>query len=93
MKQENKSDKITSKGSISIDGYIRTTEKEKELNQLAAQTFKSEQGLQFIQYLRSITIESVGGPDITDSHLRHMEGMRYLLAIIEKRVKLGKENK
>lgn len=72
------------------DGLIRRPEDEKKLNDLAAATFRSRGAREFLTYLRSITIEAVGGPSITDAELRHREGMRYLVGIIEQRIEKGK---
>lgn len=73
------------------DGITRRFEDEQKLNELAAATFRSKGGREFLAYLRSITIEAVAGPNITDAELRHREGMRYLVGIIEQRVQKGKE--
>lgn len=73
------------------DGIVRRPQDEEELNDLAAATFKSKGAQAFLRYLRSITIEAVGGPQITDAELRHREGMRYLVGIIEQRVTKGNQ--
>ena len=73
------------------DGIVRTPEEEGHLNELLAGVFSSGGGKDALAYLRSITIEAVGGPSITDSELRHREGMRYVVAIIEQRIAKGKE--
>jgi len=36
--------------------------------------------------LRSITIESVQGPNASDAELRHLEGQRYLVGVVERRI-------
>jgi len=73
------------------DGVTRRPEDEQILNELAAATFSSNGAQEFLRYLRSITIEAVGGPQITDAELRHREGMRYLVGIIEQRIDRGKQ--
>lgn len=73
------------------DGIARRPEDEQKLNELAAATFRSKGSQEFLRYLRSITIEAVGGPQITDAELRHREGMRYLVGIIEQRIEKGKQ--
>lgn len=73
------------------DGVVRRPEDEEKLNELAAATFRPKGAQAFLAYLRSITIEAVAGPNITDAELRHREGMRYLVGIIEQRVQKGKE--
>ena len=52
-------------------------------------TFISPAGKAVLQYLRSITIESVAGPAISDAELRHREGMRFVVGLIETRIKGG----
>jgi len=39
-----------------------------------------------LQYLKSITIEAISGANITNEELRHLEGQRYLVALIAKRI-------
>jgi hypothetical protein len=73
------------------DGVTRRPEDEQKINELAAATFKGKGAQEFLRYLRSITIEAVGGPQITDAELRHREGMRYLVGIIEQRIDKGKQ--
>ena len=46
-----------------------------------------------LKYLRSITIESVAGFNISDQELRAREGMRFLVGIIEQRIKEGKNER
>lgn len=77
---------------LGADGVPRKPEEEKELNQIMAATFKGRAGRKVIEYLRSITIEYVAGPNISDTELRHREGMRYLVGIIETRISKGHNN-
>ena len=44
-------------------------------------------GQEFLKYLRSITIELVNGPAVSDGELRHVEGQRFLVGLIETRIK------
>jgi len=80
----NKDKKVTS-----IDGHNRSTEREKEINDHFVTTFSAPSGKKVLQYLRSITIESVAGPNISDTELRHREGMRFVVGLIETRIKGG----
>jgi hypothetical protein len=73
-----------------VDGIKRRAKDEAELDELAVSVFARGGGKQFLQYLRSITIEMVGGPEVTDAQLRHREGARYLVAVIEGRVSRGR---
>ena len=80
----NKDKKVTS-----IDGHNRSAEREKEINDHFLTTFSAPSGKKVLQYLRSITIESVAGPNISDTELRHREGMRFVVGITETRIKGG----
>ena len=80
----NKENKVTS-----IAGHIRSPERETEINLHFLSTFISPAGKAVLQYLRSITIESVAGPAISDAELRHREGMRFVVGLIETRIKGG----
>jgi hypothetical protein len=71
------------------DGLPRTKAQEDELNLLFATVFRTTAAKQVLSYLRAITIEMVGGPEITDAQLRHREGARYLVGIIEARIAKG----
>lgn len=71
------------------DGYVRSAAEERKLNKSFSALFNGELGEEVIRYLRTITIEAVSGPEITTEHLRHLEGMRYLAFIIQKRINLG----
>lgn len=74
---------------VGPDGLEWTAEEDARLDELALAAFGRGSGKEFLRYLRSITIELVAGPDITDAHLRHREGMRSLVAVIETRVARG----
>tara|TARA_A100001201_G_scaffold13784_1_gene16808 strand:- start:11470 stop:11745 length:276 start_codon:yes stop_codon:yes gene_type:complete len=80
------------KGShLSIDGFYRTEEKERELNSEMNAVFSTVVGEKILDYLRSITVDAVAGKDVSNEHLRHLEGMRYLYFIIKKRIESDKE--
>ncbi|BAQ86733.1 hypothetical protein [uncultured Mediterranean phage uvMED] len=80
------------KGShLSIDGFYRTEQKERELNTDMATLFNSEIGKKVLDYLRSITVDAVAGKDVSNEHLRHLEGMRYLYFIVKRRIESDKE--
>lgn len=74
---------------IGLDGYKRLSQQEENLNFLFSNFFKSKEGKEILSYLRSITIESVAGSDITDEALRHLEGQRYIVGLIQRRVNKG----
>ena len=74
---------------VGPDGVSRSEAQDRKLNQLGAAVFASAAGQEFLDYLRSITLHAVAGPEVTDIALRHREGMRYLYAIIEARRDAG----
>ena len=78
---------------IGLDGYKRAKQVEESLNLLFQSIFNKKEGKAILNYLRSITIESVAGSDITDQALRHLEGQRYLVGLIQRRVNKGLSQK
>ncbi len=71
---------------IGIDGFQRNAELDLQISQNIAELFSSPTGKEVLRYLRSITIEMVSGPNITTEELRHIEGQRYLVGLIERRM-------
>lgn len=69
------------------DGIARSRAREEELNDLIHGVFTSLNGKVALDYLRSISTNYVHGPEATDAQIRHREGMRFLVAIIESRIK------
>ena len=76
----------------SADGVLRSADAERDLNSLFAAVFDGSNGDKALSYLRSISIEQVCGPEAVSERLLHLEGMRYLAAISENRVKRGREH-
>ncbi len=76
----------------SIDGYSRSAEAEQILNKHFANVFKSDEAKEVLDYLKSITIEAVAGPNIDSNRLFHLEGMRFLVGIINTRIKKGEQD-
>jgi len=74
---------------VGPDGIQRQREKDHELSLIAADVFGGPSGQAFLKYLRSITIEMVNGPNVSDAELRHLEGQRYIVGLIETRIKHG----
>lgn len=71
---------------IGIDGFQRNAELDLQISQNIAELFSSPTGKEVLRYLRSITIEMVSGPNITTEELRHIEGQRFLVGLIERRM-------
>ena len=71
---------------LGVDGYPRAQERDQKISLDVASTFNTPSGLATLQYLKSITIEAISGANITNEELRHLEGQRYLVALIAKRI-------
>lgn len=78
---------------LRLDGFARGDEEDKRVSLDIAALFVSPTGDSVLKYLRSITIEAVNGPNVTDAELRHMEGQRYLVGLLERRIKHGQKVK
>lgn len=71
---------------LGVDGYPRSKVEDEKISLDLASTFNSPSGLATMQYLKSVTIEAITGANISAEELRHLEGQRYLVALIAKRV-------
>jgi hypothetical protein len=78
---------------IGIDGLQRKADLDLQISQNIAELFASPTGKEVLRYLRSITIEMVNGPNVTTEELRHVEGQRYLVGLIERRIAHAHRNK
>jgi hypothetical protein len=77
---------LPNKVNIGLDGIQRSSDKDVQISQNIAQIFESPTGKEVMRYLRSITIEMVNGPNVTTEELRHIEGQRYIVGLIEQRI-------
>jgi len=75
-----------SRVNIGLDGYQRSKEVDARISQNVAEIFNTPTGKEVLRYLRSITIEMVNGPNVTTEELRHLEGQRYIVGLIEQRI-------
>ena len=71
---------------IGIDGIQRPAESDLQISMNVAEIFSSHSGAEVLRYLRSITIEMVNGPNVSTEELRHLEGQRYLVGLLETRI-------
>ena len=78
---------------IGLDGCQRTQKDDEIISKNIDSLFKTPTGKAVLKYLRSITIESVQGPNASDAELRHLEGQRYLVGVIERRISHGQRIK
>lgn len=84
---------MVNKANIGLDGIQRSSEKDTEISQNIAQIFSSPTGSEVIKYLRSITVEMVNGPNVSTEELRHIEGQRYIVGLIEQRIQHAHRSK
>lgn len=84
---------MSNKINIGIDGYQRKSEDDVIVSKNVAKIFESPTGKEVLRYLRSITIEMVNGPNVTTEELRHLEGQRYIVGLIEQRIAHGHRSK
>jgi hypothetical protein len=77
---------LTQKVNLGVDGIQRPHQKDKEISLNVAEVFNTPAGKAVLKYLRSITIEMVNGPNVTTEELRHLEGQRYIVGLIESRM-------
>jgi hypothetical protein len=72
---------------IGIDNFHRSKANDEKISKDIRALFRTPNGQEVMKYLRSITIEAVTGPAASDAELRHLEGQRYLVGLIERRIK------
>ena len=72
-----------------IDGFPRYQVDEETVSLNMHALFNTPVGKEVLKYLRSITIEAVHGSAVTDEVLRHAEGSRYIVGVIERRIAHG----
>jgi hypothetical protein len=77
---------LNQKINVGVDGIQRPQDKDREISQNIATLLGSDTGQAVLKYLRSITIEMVHGPNVTTEELRHMEGQRYIVGLLEGRM-------
>jgi hypothetical protein len=77
---------LPNKVNIGLDGIQRSSDKDVQVSQNIAEIFNTPTGKEVLRYLRSITIEMVNGPNVTTEELRHIEGQRYIVGLIEQRI-------
>jgi len=72
---------------IGIDNFPRSKSNDEKISKDIRSVFRTPNGKEVLKYLRSITIEAVTGPAASDAELRHLEGQRYLVGLLERRIK------
>ena len=71
---------------LGLDQFPRDKEEDQRISKDIKSLFSTPNGKQVLKDLRSITIESVQGPHATVAELRHLEGQRYLVGLITRRI-------
>lgn len=69
----------------SIDGTVRSAEAEDTINGAFRAVFAGPSGQAVLDYLRSISLNTVMPPSASDAELRMQEGMRRLFGVIHAR--------
>lgn len=77
---------MVARANIGIDGIQRSTDEDLKVSLNVAQIFNTPTGKEVLKYLRTITIEMVNGPNVSTEELRHVEGQRYIVGLIEQRI-------
>ena len=72
-----------------LDGQSRSARHEDDLNKLLMRVFRGPDGEAALKYLRSITINYINGPGVNADVLKHMEGQRFIVSMVEKRIEQG----
>jgi hypothetical protein len=75
------------------DGIERSLKEEQDINQIFAAAFGTDAADKAMQYLKNITLNRVSGPGVPDSELRHLEGQRYIVSIILRRIEDGRNRR
>lgn len=75
---------------FNIDGVVgRSQEQERTLNGAFKECFQTPAGETVMEYLRQM-VGQVCGPEASDGQIRHLEGQRFLFALIDRRIENGK---
>jgi len=80
---------VDSNNFVGIDGFRRRKSEDAIISKNVASLFSTDTGREVLRYLRSITIESVNGAAVSNDELRHVEGQRYIVGLIEGRINNG----
>ena len=71
---------------LGVDGFPRSKDSDEIISKNVLSLFNTPNGIEVLKYLKSVTIEAVSGSNISDAELRHLEGQRYIVALIVKRI-------
>ena len=74
-----------------VDKMVRSGEDEQRLDQTAAIVFSTGAGREFLDYLNDITIQNIADFTISNEGLRQLEGARWIVNVINERVRRGRK--
>lgn len=70
-------------------GHRLTADRDR-LARAFARCFAGDDGVRVLAHLRALTRDRVFGPEASDAALRHVEGQRQLVALIESQIARGR---
>lgn len=76
---------------IGIDGRERSRAQEDQLNEAFGIAFQGEVGRLVLDYIKSISINYVHGPEASNGVIRHTEGQRFMASMILERTRIGQK--
>ena len=74
---------------VAFDGIQRRRTEDEHISNNVSTLFNSELGREVLHYLKGIRVNAVSGPNISDGELRHLEGQRYIVGLIDRRLRHG----
>ena len=66
---------------------------QQDIDRLFARCFSSDDGKKVLAHLQVMTFARAHGPDISDTHLRYVEGQRALVASVMRMVDRGRSSR
>lgn len=78
---------------VGPDGLRRPPKVEHEINECFAIIFSGAAGQKALDYLKSVTVNRVLEPGLSENTYSYQEGARWLMGVISTRIKDGEEKK
>ncbi len=69
--------------------WQRQPKSDDEAALLFARVFTTDEGERVLEHLWRMTLDQATGPSITDAHLRHLEGQRFIVKYITHQIRKG----
>jgi hypothetical protein len=76
-----------------VDGIRRPPAVERQINEAFAIAFRGEVGRKVLNYLRSISVNRAHEPGTDPNVIVQLEGARWMMGVIEQRLKNGEDKK